>query len=284
MRAAPRRSGAGCRPSRARRRRRAPAAMTTRAEFEWPVAGAAPRSAALRHDAVSPDARRRGAERPHVRASRPTSRARRFRSRLRTARWRVLCIDVGEMRTDDGGPRDPRADLRIEIELEAGNVARLFELAHALAADLPLAFEPASKAERGYALRRPRTPAPVRAGDADLPDKATAGDAFAAIIRSCLRADRRQRARRCAPTTTRSGSTRCASACVGCARACRWRARGMADRARRTVAGRVALARAGARTGARLDVFATTTLPRGPCAVVAAARRRRARSSRHWPS
>src|SRR4029077_9848145 len=59
-------------------------------------------------------------------------------------------------------------------------------LAHTLAASVPLAFEPASKAERGHALRHPRTPVPLHATDPDLPGKAKAGDAFAAIIRTCL--------------------------------------------------------------------------------------------------
>ena len=66
-----------------------------------------------------------------------------------------LCIDVGEVRTDDGEPvlRAPMHE--IELELEAGDPRRLYELAQTLAADVPLAFEPATKAERGYALRQP---------------------------------------------------------------------------------------------------------------------------------
>jgi inorganic triphosphatase YgiF len=42
----------------------------------------------------------------------------------------LLCIDTGEVRTEDGPPvlRDPIHE--IELELEAGNVTGLFELAH----------------------------------------------------------------------------------------------------------------------------------------------------------
>lgn len=97
----------------------------------------------------------------------------------------LLCIDVGEVRTSDAGPARRAAVSEIEIELEAGDPQRLYELAHALAADMPLAIDSASKAARGYALRSPAEAVPLRASDADLPRKVSAGAAFAAILRAC---------------------------------------------------------------------------------------------------
>jgi inorganic triphosphatase YgiF len=159
--------------------------VSARTEFEWPVTGPNPdplRFATTPFRRALGKAEKRGL-RPHfttdvTRTTIPLS--------FPDSTMALLCIDVGEVRTEDGPPvrRDPIHE--IELELEAGSVARLFELAHTLAAHLPLAFEPASKAERGYALRRPHTPAPLHASDADLPGKANAGDAFAAIIRACL--------------------------------------------------------------------------------------------------
>jgi inorganic triphosphatase YgiF len=159
--------------------------MTARAEFEWPVTGAAPDP--LRF-AMTPFRRTLGkAEKRGIRPRFTTDITRTtIPLTFPDSTMALLCIDVGEVRTEDGPPilREPIHE--IEIELEAGNVARLFELAHMLAAYVPLAFEPASKAERGYALRHPHMPAPLHASDADLPGKAKAGEAFAAIIRSCL--------------------------------------------------------------------------------------------------
>ena len=159
--------------------------MSARAEFEWPVTG--PNPDPLRF-ATTPFRRALGkAEKRGIRP-RFTTDVTRTATPLTfpDSTMAVLCIDVGEVRTEDGLPvlRDPIHE--IELELEAGNVARLFELAHTLAASVPLAFEPASKAERGHALRHPHAAAPLHASDADLPGKARAGDAFAAIIRACL--------------------------------------------------------------------------------------------------
>ena len=95
----------------------------------------------------------------------------------------LACIDAGEIRT--GKRRAPLCEL--EIELEAGAAARLFELAQALAADVPLTIELRSKAERGHALAHPSRRAPARAADVELPRRAPAGAALAAIVRNCVR-------------------------------------------------------------------------------------------------
>ena len=100
----------------------------------------------------------------------------------------TLAVDAGEIRGT--GPRPRREALcEIEIELESGHAHHLFDLAHALAADVPLAIETRSKAARGYALVAPVAPAPVpaRAVDAPLERDDAAGVALAAILRSCSR-------------------------------------------------------------------------------------------------
>ncbi len=159
--------------------------MSARAEYEWPVAGAHLDPLRFPTTPFRRDLRR--AEQnglgprfvtDFVRTIVPVAFA--------DSTMAHLCIDVGEVRTDDGGAPLRAPIHEIELELEAGNPARLYELAYALAADIPLAFEPASKAERGYALRHPVAPAPVRAVEADLPARCTAAEAFAAFIRSCL--------------------------------------------------------------------------------------------------
>jgi inorganic triphosphatase YgiF len=159
--------------------------LSSRPEFEWPVSG--PRLDPLRF-AATPFRRTLGKAEQRGLGPRFTTDIKRTVVPLSfpDSTMAKLCIDVGEVRTDDGEPvlRAPMHE--IELELEAGDPRRLYELAQALAADVPLALEPSSKAERGYALRIAPARAPMRASDVDLPRKCTAGAAFAAIMRSCL--------------------------------------------------------------------------------------------------
>jgi len=97
----------------------------------------------------------------------------------------MLSLDVGEIRAAAGGGRVQVCEL--EVELESGHSHNLFELAHALAADVPLAIETRSKAARGYALLAPATRVPARAEDAALEGKTSTADALAAMLRSCAR-------------------------------------------------------------------------------------------------
>ncbi len=159
--------------------------LSTRPEFEWPVSG--PRLDPLRF-AATPFRRTLGKAEQRGLSPRFTTDIRRTVVPLSfpDSTMAKLCIDVGEVRTDDGEPvlRAPMHE--IELELEAGDPRRLYELAHALAADVPLALEPASKAERGYALRVASVFEPLRASDIELASKCTAGAAFVSIMRSCL--------------------------------------------------------------------------------------------------
>jgi triphosphatase len=106
-----------------------------------------------------------------------------------------LCLDLGAIHASGSSARG-RAQVRrvpiaeIEIELESGNATRLFELAAALAAALPLAVAEASKAARGQALVQGRPDGwyrPVRATTVALPMDARAAQALHAIAAECLR-------------------------------------------------------------------------------------------------
>ena len=143
-----------------------------------------------------------------------------------TARCAQLCIDVGEIRARRDGRTAPRAPIaEIEIELEAGDAARLFELA------LRAGRGPAARGRRPPArpsaatrcARRAATAgAPVRARTASRSAEGRARRRRAARDRRANACSRSRPTRRdCSPTTIRNGCTRCASARAGCARA--WR-------------------------------------------------------------
>lgn len=94
----------------------------------------------------------------------------------------TLCFDRGTVRA--GRKRAPLCE--IEVELIEGDARRLYDLALALCADIPLAPMHASKADRGYALAQARPLLPVRAGRAPLATDAAAPQALAAIAADCL--------------------------------------------------------------------------------------------------
>ena len=118
--------------------------LSDRPEFEWPVSG--PRLDPLRF-ATTPFRRALGKAEQRGLGPRFTTDVRRTVIPLSfpDSTMARLCIDVGEVRTDDGEPvlRAPMHE--IEIELEAGDPRRLYELAHTLAADVPLTLEPRPK-------------------------------------------------------------------------------------------------------------------------------------------
>ncbi|HZI85101.1 MAG TPA: CHAD domain-containing protein, partial [Casimicrobiaceae bacterium] len=93
-----------------------------------------------------------------------------------------LCLDVGEIRA--GRRRAPVSE--IEVELETGDPSRLFELASALAADLPVRAEPASKAERGYRLATRSLPPPRKARDVAMAPDSTARAALEKVGAECI--------------------------------------------------------------------------------------------------
>jgi triphosphatase len=94
----------------------------------------------------------------------------------------TLCLDRGEIRAG----RRREAVHEIEVEIDHGDALRLFELAAALAADLPLQVQHASKAERGFALANGAAPKPRRARKVELAADATPRAALATIASDCL--------------------------------------------------------------------------------------------------
>jgi len=100
-----------------------------------------------------------------------------------------LAIDRGHVRAMCDG-RLRRAPIsEVEIELKSGDAANLYRLALALSTDLPMAVLTASKAARGYALRRGArlvADEPVHAARVTLTSDATAADALAIVARECL--------------------------------------------------------------------------------------------------
>ena len=75
----------------------------------------------------------------------------------------------------------------VELELKRGEPKALFRLARILAEDVPLRLEVKTKAERGYELLRDGRLKPERATEIRITSEFTAGDAFRAVARSCLR-------------------------------------------------------------------------------------------------
>ena len=94
----------------------------------------------------------------------------------------TLCLDRGEIRAG----RRRAAVNEIEVELEHGDPSRLFELASALAVDLPVRVTHTSKAERGYALASDARLRPRRARPVALAPNATPQSALAAIAAECI--------------------------------------------------------------------------------------------------
>ncbi|HEY1326890.1 MAG TPA: CYTH and CHAD domain-containing protein [Casimicrobiaceae bacterium] len=96
----------------------------------------------------------------------------------------TVCIDVGEVR-DGRGAASPLSEM--EVELTQGRIDALYRFAEGLAARLPLAVEPRSKAERGYALVRRVHHAPARAEHPPLEADDSAGAALQSLLRACTR-------------------------------------------------------------------------------------------------
>jgi inorganic triphosphatase YgiF len=94
----------------------------------------------------------------------------------------ALDVDVGEIRTRRGN--EPICE--VELELERGEPAALYELALALHEDIPLRLAPRSKAERGYARLTGIRPAPRKARRLALSSDATLEDLLAEGMREAL--------------------------------------------------------------------------------------------------
>lgn len=114
-----------------------------------------------------------------------------FQSRVKRTVWNlrlaagveIECVlDLGQL-TD--GTQTARI-CEIELELKSGKPTQLFDLALALATDIPLQIGESSKAERGYALRTPSTPVAVTARPLTLHQQMSLPAIFQHITANCL--------------------------------------------------------------------------------------------------
>src|SRR3984893_1789605 len=95
----------------------------------------------------------------------------------------ALTIDRGTI--DTGSRSAPLCE--VELELERGTIAELFDVARELTRAVPAHLAVKSKSERGYELLDDKQDAPVKAVPIDLPAAASTREAFQIIGRACLR-------------------------------------------------------------------------------------------------
>ena len=93
-----------------------------------------------------------------------------------------VALDVGELKA--GRRRAPICEA--ELELKSGSPARLYELALAMQADLPLHIERRTKAARGYRLLDRRMPAVEKWQAPELARTDKVREAFPLLARSCI--------------------------------------------------------------------------------------------------
>ena len=98
---------------------------------------------------------------------------------------RAIALTVDRGTIDAGRRSAPLCE--IELELERGTIAELFDLARELTRAVPARLAVKSKSERGYALIDGREDAPVKAAAIDLPAGTRTRDAFKVIGHACLR-------------------------------------------------------------------------------------------------
>ena len=96
---------------------------------------------------------------------------------------KVECaLDTGELQR--GERTLPVREL--ELEMQEGDPARLYDLARQVHEAVPVRIENVSKAERGYAMAGAVAPRAVKATSVKLKRKASMGEALAGILRNCL--------------------------------------------------------------------------------------------------
>lgn len=114
-----------------------------------------------------------------------------FRTDVERTSWAVkgngemieLTYDSGAI--EEGAASEPIHEL--ELELKEGDVGALFALARRITREVPGKLGVQSKSERGFALAERNDRAPVKAVPVKLPDHASVGDGFAAIVTACLK-------------------------------------------------------------------------------------------------
>lgn len=95
----------------------------------------------------------------------------------------LVTLDEGRVESQAGDA--PLCEL--ELELQEGNPADLFQLAQVLAETVPLRLSVHSKSAIGFALIDGSGQSVMKARPIDLPDDASAGTVFRLVARACLR-------------------------------------------------------------------------------------------------
>ncbi|HYD32599.1 MAG TPA: CYTH and CHAD domain-containing protein, partial [Azospirillaceae bacterium] len=157
------------------------AGVAVRREWEWPVAGESPDLVLLAQDDV----------RPLVPANALPDLEPLFVTDLERTTLVLhpdpltaieVALDLGIIRAGTAS----RPVSEVELELKAGPVGRLFELARALQRIMPVRIATESKADLGLALVTGRGPRPVQPEPLALSPATTVAEAFRHIVRHCL--------------------------------------------------------------------------------------------------
>lgn len=94
-----------------------------------------------------------------------------------------LALDTGNVHREGAKAAISEA----ELELKHGDRAAVYQLARRLADTVPFRFDPTPKSARGYALADGSTPEVAHADTPPLEEGQTVAQAFATIVRECLR-------------------------------------------------------------------------------------------------
>jgi len=114
-----------------------------------------------------------------------------FTTNFQRTTWDLLLEDGSEIEValDQGKVESKTAQCplsELELEIKAGTPNQLYKVALSLQKDIPLIIENKSKAERGYALHKPKTLTFHKGGSVELNSKMTAEQAFIQIVSYCL--------------------------------------------------------------------------------------------------
>jgi triphosphatase len=157
------------------------AAVAVRREWEWPISGENPDISLLTLEGVREIVPQEAL--PSIRPMFITD-FQRTTLMLRPDPLTAIevALDTGEIRA--GTTYRPISE--IELELKAGPVTSLFDLARDLQRIVPLRISADNKAAAGFALVTGRLPEPAKAPPLGLTPAATVADGFRHIVRNCM--------------------------------------------------------------------------------------------------